>query len=567
MSEHKIPIPSMIYNAAVGGHVTNSQQIIDENLNREQNDINQETVGAIPYNSTTPNGMGRIVLKKNDDFKQIIEAQTNGNTIFVIKYDFTLTDNVTIPANCVLEFDGGSVSGITPKTININNADIISPLNCIFKNVIISGTYKKYFEADWFENLNECVDNIDVARPKIHLSDKPYGLTKTLILKNSTSLIGTQTFEYDWKDGTIIGLNDNVDTSVNTCVIKILSDDSGSAVNINIENIVIYGDGTDSKNPTVNGIICPSKLHSSCFKNVHVYRCIKAYSFVTLWDCSFENCNSYMCTNGLYFNNAYGNTSTIFNRCVIYGGDIAIYFAGGICSASFYSCAIDSCRIGLEIDCSGYLLFEGLSIESMEESAIVIDNANVSVLFSKIGLTKNNVTPTNHTTYIKNIKSATFINCSLEAMPVTGKDVFYTETTASKINFINSDLGDYYDRYSTVVGSFKRNGEKTIIPKQYIKIPYEGKAYHWTHRVKSQFVQIDATDGDSITGAPSFIYEGAVGDVIEIMNVMALNQILHKNTESYSTGLLLDEDITLKQYESVRLVYLGNSQFKLAKYY
>ena len=49
MSEHKIPIPSMIYNAAVGGHVTNSQQIIDENLNREQNDINQETVGAVPY--------------------------------------------------------------------------------------------------------------------------------------------------------------------------------------------------------------------------------------------------------------------------------------------------------------------------------------------------------------------------------------------------------------------------------------------------------------------------------------------------------------------------------------
>ena len=63
MSEHMEPIPSMIYNAAVGGHVTNSQQIIDEDLNREQNDINQETVGAVPYNSITPNRMGRIVLK------------------------------------------------------------------------------------------------------------------------------------------------------------------------------------------------------------------------------------------------------------------------------------------------------------------------------------------------------------------------------------------------------------------------------------------------------------------------------------------------------------------------
>ena len=42
MSEHREPIPSMIYNAAVGGHVTNSQQIIDENENKEQSQINAE---------------------------------------------------------------------------------------------------------------------------------------------------------------------------------------------------------------------------------------------------------------------------------------------------------------------------------------------------------------------------------------------------------------------------------------------------------------------------------------------------------------------------------------------
>lgn len=131
MSEHKIPIPSMLYNAAVGGHVTNSQQIIDENLNREQNDINQETVGTIPYNSTTPNGMGRIVLKKNDNFKQVVEEQTDGNTIFVIKYDFTLTDNVTVPSNCVLEFDGGSISGA--YVINLNYC--VCTKNISFKGV------------------------------------------------------------------------------------------------------------------------------------------------------------------------------------------------------------------------------------------------------------------------------------------------------------------------------------------------------------------------------------------------------------------------------------------------
>lgn len=138
MSEQKIPIPAMLYNAAVGGHVTNSQQIIDENLNREQNDINQETVGAVPYNNTTPNGMGRIVLKKNDNFKEVIEAQTNGNTIFVIKYDFTLTDDVTIPANCILQFEGGSISG--DVTLITNNTKVINyTINCVNSVLIPNG--------------------------------------------------------------------------------------------------------------------------------------------------------------------------------------------------------------------------------------------------------------------------------------------------------------------------------------------------------------------------------------------------------------------------------------------
>lgn len=128
MSEHKIPIPAMLYNAAVGGHVTNSQQIIDENLNREQNDINEEVV-AVPYNASNPNGMGKIVLKKNDNFKKVVEEQTDGNTIFVIKYDFILTGNVTIPANCVLEFDGGSVSLGNYNITGSANNESLTPEN------------------------------------------------------------------------------------------------------------------------------------------------------------------------------------------------------------------------------------------------------------------------------------------------------------------------------------------------------------------------------------------------------------------------------------------------------
>lgn len=196
MSEHKIPIPSMIYNAAVGGHVTNSQQIIDENLNREQNDINQETVGAVPYNSTTPNGMGRIVLKKNDNFKQVVEAQTDGNTIFVIKYDFILTGNITIPSNCILQFEGGSINGA--YTITGNNTIIKAEAIKIFNtDIIIDGTWQiNIAYPEWFGAKANGIDDDSPAFAKLNsiiTPDEPYGFvpkfSRTIYLSRKTYVL------------------------------------------------------------------------------------------------------------------------------------------------------------------------------------------------------------------------------------------------------------------------------------------------------------------------------------------------------------------------------------------
>lgn len=60
------------------------------------------------------NGMGRVRLQKNivNNVNTLTQAMlTQQNTVYVIQYDFTLTSDVTVPANCVLEFDGGSLSG------------------------------------------------------------------------------------------------------------------------------------------------------------------------------------------------------------------------------------------------------------------------------------------------------------------------------------------------------------------------------------------------------------------------------------------------------------------------
>ena len=54
------------------------------------------------------NGMGYIILRKNKSFS---EQVTKENTIYEIRYDFTISENIIIPENCVLKFDGGSISG------------------------------------------------------------------------------------------------------------------------------------------------------------------------------------------------------------------------------------------------------------------------------------------------------------------------------------------------------------------------------------------------------------------------------------------------------------------------
>lgn len=86
------PIPSMIYNAAVGGHVTNSQQIIDENENKEQSQINAEVKQNLGQGGSVD---ARITQAKNDI---IGGASSNGNTLKKVE-DRTATLETAVGSN------------------------------------------------------------------------------------------------------------------------------------------------------------------------------------------------------------------------------------------------------------------------------------------------------------------------------------------------------------------------------------------------------------------------------------------------------------------------------------
>lgn len=107
------------------------------------------------YNPDEFSGLGRVYLRKNivdyeDNLGNVTKKNIlvqgmidKENTIYIIQYDYDLNgQEIEIPKNCVLQFEGGT---ITNGTVTLNNTKIL-PQGCNITDYItatISGTYKE----------------------------------------------------------------------------------------------------------------------------------------------------------------------------------------------------------------------------------------------------------------------------------------------------------------------------------------------------------------------------------------------------------------------------------------
>lgn len=130
------------------------------------------------YDKQSFSGLGRVYLRKNivGDKNVLTQAMINkANTIYVIQYDYDLKEaSINIPENCVLQFDGGSLSN---GTIVGNNTKIKTELEKIFNNITIDGNWN-VVEAhpEWFgalpDGIYDCTDIIPTDLSKDFCKDK-----------------------------------------------------------------------------------------------------------------------------------------------------------------------------------------------------------------------------------------------------------------------------------------------------------------------------------------------------------------------------------------------------------
>ena len=107
-------------------------------------DVNVK-VTALTTNPNVPVTYKTIILKKNlvngvnTLTQEMMSAQ---NTKYIIKYNYILGENITIPENCILEFDGGSIVNSTENTYSLTGTStkIVNLYNyTIFSNITPTG--------------------------------------------------------------------------------------------------------------------------------------------------------------------------------------------------------------------------------------------------------------------------------------------------------------------------------------------------------------------------------------------------------------------------------------------
>ena len=315
-SEVLIPIPGRLHSVATAGHVAGADEIYDDQLGKNQETLNSESAylgddegqavipGFDPETDTVhtkaqvlttakkdaavsnildkgpSNGMGRVVLKADDDFKTVVESATGGNTIFVIRYDYTLTGDVTIPANCVLEFDGGSINGSytlsgTETRISWNNIAIFGADISIEGTWIVDVISSKMFSDLSANNALKKVENLNNASiQSIVIIEKESYNYKFLSTDDVEALIETKSNTHYIINGVIEMLK----TTRELLSYKVIRVQHGIGIN------VYY-----SKNVTISGL----SIHGALSDAIYLGSNATGYDHsrnISISDCKLYDC-------------------------------------------------------------------------------------------------------------------------------------------------------------------------------------------------------------------------------------------------------------------------------------
>lgn len=149
--------------------------------------------------------MGTVCLEYNNgvliqDMFNDSEGRPRENTIFIIQYDYETDDDITIPANCILKFDGGSIRGAHLYCNNCAFEGKVLLRDCIFAgkcaNIQLLNTWfgivPNKLEANYDKEWNQFIDACKILGVKGLIAPGEYCIYTQLNITSNVSIEGTQ---------------------------------------------------------------------------------------------------------------------------------------------------------------------------------------------------------------------------------------------------------------------------------------------------------------------------------------------------------------------------------------
>ena len=327
----------------VQGNIINAAD--EEDLTVEHSDIlGIDTLKLA--NRPNTDGMGYVILRKNKSFASQV---TKENTIYEVRYDFDLNgEEIILPNNCILKFEGGSISN---GSLIGQNTLIKSVPYPIFKNIKdISGTWD-ISEAypEWFDYESD-VDKINSALHyfyNVKLSNKQYIIDKAdengnaIILEQNRVLKGIRIYENTSGAQSLLKINSGIyfESIVyfNKCCL--------------IEDISIAGNGKEYTKACVKSSkdsVSRCTLNRIAVSSSHYGFDLQMYlSKITQCTANYNNVGFYIHGSVTGFEGTVNVSYTSLNISTCYAIDSALYgyYLLGIVYSTLISCAADGCGI------------------------------------------------------------------------------------------------------------------------------------------------------------------------------------------------------------------------------
>lgn len=387
-----------------------------------------------------------IIANKLSDF-------TQENTIYKITTDLNLnTAILELPANCTLDFQGGSISN---GTIIGSNTKIKAGLNKIFDtNITLNGSWNvNEVYPEWFgiigidanqdtACIQKAIDScISTNFKSVVLQNRIYQINSVLNITTNCKIEGTSSQVWDRGTSTRLVLAENI-TGI-----------SVQFTGVEIRNIKITGNTTNTGISFTN-----SSYYFSAYKIVTTGLGI-GFDIQHSWTYDFTLCRIEGGTIGFKIQEG---TSATFNSCVAFSCTEYGFYVVKLNYGSFNGCGTDGCKYGFYftdavrgctlsscgsenvkeggymVKCGNraYVTITAYSVGTMQnvncDLFIFEDGCRVSLIDLNVGSLYH---PTGNTLTVSSGASVTLINCYLTG---TSTGLEY----CNDINTIKSNLRD-----------------------------------------------------------------------------------------------------------------------------